>query len=115
MSTLTPAQLESLRLELQQEAELLQRRIQRASAAGPVALDQTAVGRLSRMDALQNQGLAAGAHERAQVELAQVIDAMARLDAGTYGVCHTCSRPIAYERLSVMPEARDCSSCSRLA
>ena len=115
-SALTTAQREELRIDLEREVELLQRRIQRSTAAGqPVELDQTAVGRLSRMDALQNQGLAAGAQARAQLELAQVLDALARLEAGTYGLCQTCSRPIPYERLCVMPEARDCQVCSRQA
>ena len=115
-SGLTPAQREELRLELEREVELLQRRIQRARAAGkPVELDQTTVGRLSRMDTLQNQGLAAGAHARAHLELSQVLDALARLEAGTYGLCQTCGRQIPYERLSVMPEARECQACSRQA
>ena len=114
--TLTIAQREELRTELERELEILQQRVQRGTAAGrPVELDQTAVGRLSRMDAIQNQGLAAGTRARAQLELAQVLDALARLDAGTYGLCQTCSRAIPYERLCVMPEARECQGCSRRA
>ena len=111
---LTASQLEELRTALEAERQMLLRRVERAARAGqPVQLDQTSVGRLSRMDALQNQGLAAGAHARAPVQLAQVVDALARLEAGTYGFCHTCSRPIPYERLIVIPEARECRTCSR--
>lgn len=114
MSRLTQAQLAELREDLESERVLLERRVARAAAVGrPVELDQTSVGRLSRMDALQNQGLAAGAQARAQIELVQVLDALSRIDAGTYGYCHGCQQPIGYERLSVMPEARDCAACSR--
>jgi DnaK suppressor protein len=111
---LTPNQLKELHAELEAELQMLRRRVQRAATAGrPVELDQTSVGRLSHMDALQNQGLAAGAHARAPVQLAQVVDALARMEAGRYGFCHTCSRPIPYEQLSVMPEARECRPRSR--
>jgi RNA polymerase-binding transcription factor DksA len=37
-----------------------------------------------------------------------VADAMARLDAGTYGACEGCGRPIADERLEAVPATRFC-------
>lgn len=80
-------------------------------AAKPVALDQTAVGRLSRMDSLQTQHLSADLHNRTQARHAQLIDALSRFDQGTYGSCLTCNAPIPYGRLVVMPEARTCASC----
>lgn len=47
-------------------------------------------------------------HERA---LAQVVAALARLDAGSYGICARCGRPVAPARLVVMPEATLCVAC----
>jgi DnaK suppressor protein len=96
---------------LETEREALTRQVARARAAGPVQLDQTAVGRLSRMDALMNQALAQGSELRAVQELALVEDALERLERGTYGFCHSCLLPIALERLLVIPEARDCTRC----
>jgi DnaK suppressor protein len=43
--------------------------------------------------------------------LAEVDAALGRLDAGTYGVCETCGRPIAEGRLEVRPTARTCVGC----
>ena len=80
-------------------------------AAKPVALDQTAVGRLSRMDALQSQHLSADLHGRTQARHAQLLDALTRLDQGNYGYCLTCGASIPYGRLIVMPEARTCAAC----
>jgi DnaK suppressor protein len=74
-------------------------------------LDQTAVGRLSRMDALMNQGLAQGSDARTVKELALVEEALARIEAGTYGFCQTCTHPIPYDRLAVLPETRNCTRC----
>ncbi len=61
------------------------------------------------------------AYERAQLtavltatrrRLADLDDALTRLDAGTYGTCERCGRPIPPERLAVRPFARTCVTCT---
>lgn len=47
-------------------------------------------------------------------ELAQVATALARVDAGTYGVCERCGRPIPEARLEVRPQATMCVACASL-
>lgn len=47
--------------------------------------------------------------EQLEGELADVEDAYARLDAGTYGRCEVCGRPIGEERLQAIPAARRCA------
>jgi RNA polymerase-binding transcription factor DksA len=42
-----------------------------------------------------------------------VDDALARVAAGTYGMCVDCGHPIAAERLEVLPEAARCIGCQR--
>lgn len=108
---LTDQQRAELRNLLERERAVLARQVARAKAAGPVQLDQSVVGRLSRIDALMNQGLAQGSEARAVEELGLVEDALGRLEAGTYGSCHSCRQPIAVARLLVIPEARDCARC----
>jgi len=46
--------------------------------------------------------------------LAQVVDALGRLDDGTYGFCERCHEPIAPARLEAMPDARRCMNCASL-
>jgi DnaK suppressor protein len=46
-----------------------------------------------------------------QSSLDDVDKAMAKLDAGTYGVCDNCGRPIAEKRLEAMPSAIYCIDC----
>lgn len=53
-----------------------------------------------------------GLAEAAASELQQVDDAVARMDAGTYGVCANCGRPIPAERLEVRPFAMYCVACA---
>jgi DnaK suppressor protein len=76
-----------------------------------VELDQTTVGRLSRMDSLQSQSLSKGLRDREVIRLSQIRDALAKLAAGTYGACTVCGAGIPFERLFVYPEAPECAAC----
>lgn len=78
----------------------------------PVELDQTRVGRLSRMDALQNQAMAQETERRRQHELTQIDAALRRLEDGSYGECLECGEPIAAKRLELDPSAPLCIGCA---
>ena len=77
-----------------------------------VVLDQTTVGRLSRIDSIQNQAMAKGLHEREQARLGQIQSALARIAAGEYGHCLECRRPLEFGRLLIFPEAPTCPGCA---
>ena len=47
--------------------------------------------------------------------LARVEDALARIDAGTYGICDGDGELIAKSRLEMVPWTRYCAKCARLA
>ena len=51
--------------------------------------------------------------EQARAHLSDIDDALSRLDAGRYGTCETCGRPIGAERLAARPVARTCIECAR--
>ena len=112
MSPLTKDHLAELREELEAQLVRLMRSIEASeSALEPVELDQSRVGRLSRMDELQNQSLTRNLHEREEIRLTLVRNALARLEEGTYGLCAACESEIPYERLLVFPEAVECGGC----
>jgi DnaK suppressor protein len=108
---LTPEQLGEIRCELQRTLDRLERNMKLNGNGRPPELDQSAVGRLSRIEALQNQGFTQNLQERERVQLAQVVDALQRLDDGCYGICTSCRGPVGFERLMVFPEARHCTDC----
>lgn len=109
---LTDEQRDQLKQELLRTLCRLERSVQRnGSGNGASELDQTCVGRLSRIEALQNQGLTNGLRERERIQFEQVLDALKRIEAGTYGVCTTCDIAIPIERLQVFPETRTCTPC----
>ena len=81
-------------------------------AAGTVELDQTSVGRLSRMDALQGQAMSRERDRRRQIELQKIAAALRRIDAGDYGDCVRCGEEIAIRRLELDPAAPLCIDCA---
>lgn len=77
-----------------------------------VTLDQQRVGRLSRMDALQAQAMAGATDARRARERRRLKQALARLDAGTWGLCAGCEEEIAPGRLAIDPAAERCIACA---
>ena len=82
-----------------------------ANDTGTVILDQSSVGRLSRMDALQQQAMAAGRKETLLREKRRLEAARVRLGEGTFGVCCRCNEPIPRDRLEADMGAPFCADC----
>jgi DnaK suppressor protein len=102
--------------ELRSDLERIRRRLERSMSANgdPRAtreIDQASVGRLSRIEALQNQGLTQNLRDRERTQFDEVMQALSRLDDGTYGLCSACGGTIGHERLLVFPETRTCGEC----
>ena len=79
----------------------------------PVELDQARQGRLSRMDALQQQEMAKDALRRRQHELIRIEAALERIDKDEYGECLNCGEEISRKRLELDPAATLCIDCAR--
>ena len=84
----------------------------RDDSRATIELDQTRVGRLSRMDALQQQAMAEATNERARLTLTRITSALQRCDDGTYGECLRCGELINPRRLEVDPAATLCIDCA---
>ena len=89
----------TLKHELQALLELSQ------DASSPVVLDQTSVGRLSRMDAMQAQAMAQETERRRRVEIQKIEAALKRMDEGEYGYCIKTGEEIPLQRLELDPAA----------
>ena len=84
----------------------------RVASTATVVLDQSSVGRLSRMDALQQQAMAQGTRQRAERELHRIAAALRRCDDGSYGYCAGCDEPIDPRRLELDPATTLCIACA---
>ncbi len=78
-----------------------------------VELDQSKVGRLSRMDALQMQAMSSALEIRRHRDLMKIEAALMRLEDGEYGFCLECGDEIAAGRLESNPSAPLCATCAR--
>jgi len=95
----------------------LKRELEEAEARGadarkPVELDQTMVGRLSRMDAMQQQEMALENERRRKIQIHRINQALARIDSGDYGYCSACDEPIPQKRLDLDPAVPTCVDCA---
>jgi DnaK suppressor protein len=84
-----------------------------ADTTKPVELDQSSVGRLSRMDAMQGQAMSLERERRNQRELTKIAAALRRIDNDEYGTCEACGEEIALPRLEIDPTATQCIDCAR--
>ena len=82
------------------------------TAAQPVELDQTRVGRLSRMDAMQAQAMSLEAKRRRDMELVRIKSALQRIEEGTYGECLECFEQVSLARLENNPSVTLCIRCA---
>jgi len=83
-----------------------------AGAAKPVELDQSRVGRLSRMDAMQAQAMSMETRRRREVQLTRIETALQRIAAGEFGDCVRCGERIGGKRLDFDPAALLCIECA---
>ena len=77
-----------------------------------VELDQSKVGRLSRMDAMQIQEMNLEAERRRTRELIALNHALSRIESGNYGICTECDEDINPKRLEIDPVAVLCINCA---
>ncbi|MEM7443148.1 MAG: TraR/DksA C4-type zinc finger protein [Pseudomonadota bacterium] len=83
-----------------------------SDVSGPVELDQTTQGRLSRMDAMQVQAMAQETERRRRLEIVRIDAALTRLDEDAYGYCVACGELIEPKRLAHDPSVPNCLSCA---
>lgn len=78
----------------------------------PVAPD-VAIGRVSRMDAINNKSVTEAALRQAEEKLLQLKYALTKVDSPDFGICTKCREPIPSERILIKPESIHCVNCAR--
>ena len=79
----------------------------------PVELDQTSVGRLSRMNAMQAQAMQLETGRRRKQELQRIGSALKRIESGDFGYCASCDEEIQEKRLYHDPTFPTCIGCAQ--
>ena len=112
MDELTPSQTEELCADLRRlVTETEQILVASKAASKPAELDQAQVGRLSRMDAMQQQKMVQANRQRLEARLRLAMAALNKAAQDEYGLCKRCEEPIGYRRLKARPETPLCLEC----
>ncbi|MDZ7725932.1 MAG: TraR/DksA C4-type zinc finger protein [candidate division KSB1 bacterium] len=96
--------LEQLSL-IEKDIELLE------EATAPIAPDN-AIGRLTRMDAINNKAVAEAALVDKRATFSNLKQALTKIDAADFGQCAHCGSEIAFERLMYLPHSPYCITCA---
>ena len=83
-----------------------------AESRDTVALDQQSVGRVSRMDALQQQAMAQATERHRMSDIAKIDAALRRIDDNEFGYCLECGEEIPEKRLEIDPAMALCINCA---
>ena len=74
---------------------------------------ENAIGRISRMDAINNKSVVEAALRKASEKLSKLKLVLERVDDSDFGLCIRCGKPIPIGRILLMPQSRLCVSCAQ--
>ena len=77
----------------------------------PISLEN-AIGRISRMDAINNKSVAEAALRQAEGKLTNLYHVLESIDDKQFGLCLKCQKPIPIGRILLMPQSRYCVNCA---
>lgn len=111
---LTPQMIEVFKTRLKARRVELEKlsKDSRAERAA-VDLDQSRVGRLSRIDAIQMQAMNQAIEVRRENERIRIDNALQLIQTGDFGFCVMCDDEISLKRLQLDPSLLTCVRCAQ--
>ncbi len=108
---MTEKQKEELVDIIEKEMVKLKKKIEELKEFTRPVEPDCAIGRISRMDAINNKSIYDASIQNSRNRLAQLENILQMKDDDSFGVCIKCHRNIPVERLRIRPEIRLCASC----
>ncbi len=103
---------EEIRQNILKEIETVEQRIaEYKDLTQPVEPD-CAIGRISRMDAINNKSVTEASLRQAQNKLRNLQRVLSQLGTKDFGLCIKCGKPIPAARLLYRPESLTCVNCA---
>ena len=104
---------QEIKEKILQEIEKTERRIEEyKEQTKPIAPD-VAIGRVSRMDAINNKSVTEASLRQAEEKLANLQRVLSQIGTPEFGQCLQCHRPIPLGRILIRPESLYCVNCAR--
>jgi DnaK suppressor protein len=111
MTALNPEQKEQIRQKILANCAKMEKRIEEYTELTKPISPENAIGRISRMDAINNKSVNEAALRNAKSKLQRLQRCLQELDSESFGLCRQCGLQIEFEKLLVMPESVRCVSC----
>lgn len=102
-----------IRDKIQQEIQKTKRLIEEYTELTRPVEPENAIGRISRIDAIQNKSVTEAALRKTREKLENLEYALTKVDENDFGICVKCRQTIPIGRILVMPQSRTCVNCSR--
>ena len=107
-----PAELKLLKAKMEQQIIKLEHEISRLEELTQPISPENSIGRVSRMDAINNKSVSEAALRNAKRKLGKLRLALTKVDLPGFGTCTNCRNAIAPGRLMFMPESSRCVRCA---
>ena len=103
---------EALRISIQEKVLKLQAEIAELKELTKPIAPENAIGRVSRMDAINNKSINEAALRKSEEKFKKLKYALTRIDEPEFGTCDRCKQPIQPMRIMLMPESNYCVGCA---
>ena len=112
---LSPHQIEELRTVIEKKMKRVKSDVAEYTELTKPISPENAIGRISRMDAINNKSVNEAALRNAKDKLGRLERSLKMLDSESYGLCRKCGGEIEFEKLKVMPDSVRCVTCIKSA
>ena len=110
---MTPEEKKELKKRILENIEKTEKELAYLEEATKPISPENSIGRVSRMDAINNKSVSEVALRSTKRKLSNLNVALNHADAPDFGICSNCKRPIAPARLMFMPQSTRCVKCAR--
>ena len=104
---------QEIKNRIQEEIESTEELIKKYRELTKPIAPENAIGRVSRMDAINNKSVNDMALKNAEVKLNNLKVALDNIDDPDFGICVRCQKPIPMGRILLMPQAITCVNCTK--
>jgi len=107
-----PEERQALKARIVEEIEAQKKLIQTLTETSKPVAPDNAIGRLTRMEAINSKSVSEASLQSARTKLHQLETALGKVDQPDFGICARCSHPIPHGRIMLLPQSRTCVSCA---
>lgn len=112
-STMNRKDLKDIKLKIEDEIRLTEKAILHYKELTKPISPENSIGRISRMDAINNKTVNDAALRKAEQTLKNLQIALSNINDPDFGLCGKCHQPIPVGRILLMPHSRFCVNCAR--